>query len=394
MLKRYLYLLKLTLIEAMVIAKDYDNPIQILFSCRILALATFRIPSFGDIVMSALLDLQPPLHLSLPDIRFDVLNNVMSDDCFSCTLSESETVSDETSSVTRSYSYSYGPSTLAVSTEVGVSAEVGVSLDVGVTTDSETDTSSFSDEYYSSEYENDSKSVGEEENEPPLMLFPFEESTLSNHEDSTESNNGDPLLRCRPLDSIRNQQDALPSDLKLTPSIHESDLTPDTSPLLVIDYTVRVEQLCESSLHSHTSYQHTQFASNYPSLLYWCVLPDPGVNAGTRASWYDCFLYHPVLTLSFIRCWCDLCHLYQYDVQKRPFLLSYSFIAMLYEAIPGYFLILRLFLPILQSLILHQYHCGLTRSHAAMDNAEYVVAVLKASESMLMFSSHNVMLSS
>ena len=73
MLKRYLYLLKLTLIEAMVIAKDYDNPIQILFSCRILALATFRIPSFGDIVMSALLDLQPPLHLSLPDIRFDVL---------------------------------------------------------------------------------------------------------------------------------------------------------------------------------------------------------------------------------------------------------------------------------------------------------------------------------
>ena len=57
---------------------------------------------------------------------------------------------------------------------------------------------------------------------------------------------------------------------------------------------------------------------------------------------------------------------------------------MLYEAIPGYFLILRLFLPILQSLILHQYHCGLTRSHAAMDNAEYVVAVLKASESMLM----------
>ena len=76
----------------MVIAKDYDNPIQILFSCRILALATFRIPSFGDIVMSALLDLQPPLHLSLPDIRFDVLNNVMSDDCFSCTLSESETV--------------------------------------------------------------------------------------------------------------------------------------------------------------------------------------------------------------------------------------------------------------------------------------------------------------
>lgn len=385
-MKRYLYLLKLTLIEAMVIAKDCDNPIQVLFSCRILALATFRIPTFGDILMSALLDLQPSLHLSIPDIRYDVFNEVIGDDCFSCTLTESESVSEETSSITKSYSYSYGPSTLAFSTDMAVSTDLAVSPDY------ESNLSSSSNEYYSSEYTSESESEDENENEVPMMVFSFEEIPMSNigdplwsnPKDPSLSNSGDPLFHPQPLDSIRNQQDAIPEEIKMSPSIHESDFTPDVSPLRVVDYSFVTERLCEESLRQYTSIQHAQFTSNYPSLFFWCVLPDPGVNAGTRSSWHDCFLHHPSFTLSFIRCWCDLCYLYHFDVNQRIFCIFLSFIAMLFAAIPGYFVILRFFLPILQSMILHQYHCGLTRSHTSVDCTEYVIAVLKASESMLM----------
>ena len=73
----------------MILIKESEDPLNILFSCRILALSTFRIPTFGDIIMTAISDLQPPVESDIPDMRYDVLNQYEGDES-----------SDESDSVT------------------------------------------------------------------------------------------------------------------------------------------------------------------------------------------------------------------------------------------------------------------------------------------------------
>lgn len=92
----------------------------------------------------------------------------------------------------------------------------------------------------------------------------------------------------------------------------------------------------------------------------------------------DCrFCTHDGFYFTFIRCWFELIEDYHCFVEKE----------LLFPCIPGYFAVLRSFLPALQSCIIHQYQCGRLRSHFVQSSYQYNMAALKASESALMDSS-------
>lgn len=74
LLKRYIYLLKLALIEACVVIRDAQTSVPVLFASRIIALCCTRIPAVSEVVYSALLELQPKPTLPLPDLRYDIFN--------------------------------------------------------------------------------------------------------------------------------------------------------------------------------------------------------------------------------------------------------------------------------------------------------------------------------
>lgn len=73
-MKRYIYLLKLALIEACVVVRDAQTSVPVLFASRIIALCCTCIPAVSEVVYSALLELQPKPTLPLPDLRYDIFN--------------------------------------------------------------------------------------------------------------------------------------------------------------------------------------------------------------------------------------------------------------------------------------------------------------------------------
>ena len=73
-IKRYLFLLKTTLIEALVIIKDSSNSMQLLFASKIIAIACSRLPEVGEVIFTALRDLQNERPCPFADIRFDIFN--------------------------------------------------------------------------------------------------------------------------------------------------------------------------------------------------------------------------------------------------------------------------------------------------------------------------------
>lgn len=173
-----------------------------------------------------------------------------------------------------------------------------------------------------------------------------------------------------------------PSRLSVSPQLSLS--ADELPPLEVIDYTVVVDKLCYEALHNQELIdKHDAFTVDYPSLYWWCIIPDSSIECETSQWWVD--RYVPRLFLlyrfsirdgfffTFIRCWFELLQDYY----------SYKEKELLFPCIPGYYAILRCFLPSLQSCIIHQYHCSHIRSHYTQSSYSYNMAALKASESAL-----------
>ena len=186
----------------MILIKESEDPLNILFSCRILALSTFRIPTFGDIIMTAISDLQPPVESDIPDMRYDVLNQYEGDE------SSDESDSVTTESYTGSFSFSYGNSCTSHALSVEESSESSYESDSSETTSS-------------------SSSSHESSQDPPTMLLRFE-TDPSIHETSF-------MGPSELMDSLRNQQDGLPYDVPPEPNLYPD--SPKLPPLRVIDYS-------------------------------------------------------------------------------------------------------------------------------------------------------------
>ena len=207
------------------------------------------------------------------------------------------------------------------------------------------------------------------------MVFNFENETIDQ----------DGISVSPPVSQIN--QDMLdgitsPSRLSVSPQLSLS--ADELPPLEVIDYTVVVDKLCYEALHNQELIdKHDAFTVDYPSLYWWCIIPDSSIECETSQWWVD--RYVPRLFLlfrfsirdgfffTFIRCWFELLQDYY----------SYKEKELLFPCIPGYFAILRCFLPSLQSCIIHQYHCSHIRSHYTQSSYSYNMAALKASESAL-----------
>ena len=74
-LKRFIYLLRLTLIEAITLLKNPSSALPLRFASKIVLLSCICIPSVGKVVYTGLLQSQPPLSKNVPDIRFDIFND-------------------------------------------------------------------------------------------------------------------------------------------------------------------------------------------------------------------------------------------------------------------------------------------------------------------------------
>ena len=73
-IRRYLSMLNLTLIEALVLIKESSNSLSLLFAAKIIAIACSRLPEVGEVVFTALRDLQKERPCPFADIRFDIFN--------------------------------------------------------------------------------------------------------------------------------------------------------------------------------------------------------------------------------------------------------------------------------------------------------------------------------
>lgn len=80
---------------------------------------------------------------------------------------------------------------------------------------------------------------------------------------------------------------------------------------------------------------------------------------------------------TFVNSWFELIEDYRCYREKE----------ILFPCLPGYFVVLRSFLPSLQSCLIHQYQCGHIRSHYTQSSYNYNMAALKASQSALIDSS-------
>lgn len=330
----------------MILIKESEDPLNILFSCRILALSTFRIPTFGDIIMTAISDLQPPVESDIPDMRYDVLNQYEGDE------SSDESDSVTTESYTGSFSFSYGNSFTSHALSVEESSESSYESDSSETTSS-------------------SSSSHESSQDPPTMLLRFE-TDPSIHETSL-------MGPSELMDSLRNQQDGLPYDVPPEPNLYPD--SPKLPPLRVIDYSRVVEELCSSTLHSVSPAEHSEFVLHYPSLYFWYVVSESSIPAGNRDFWQECFSARATLLMRFIGCWSDLCHHYAITAGHR---ISFSLLspAMLFSAVPGFFNLLRVFVPALQSTLVGRYSSGVLR-HAVSESGVFLESVLWASERFL-----------
>lgn len=264
----------------MVLIKESEDPLNILFSCRILALSTFRIPTFGDIIMTAISDLQPPVESEIPDMRYDIHNQYEG---------EESSYSSESDSYTGSFSFSYGNSFTSHALSVEESSDCSYESD-------------------SSESSSSSSSQESPQN-PPTMLLRFE-TDPSFHDSSL-------LSTSELMDSLRNQQDGLPYDIPIEPNPCED--SPKLPPLRVIDYARVVEELCSAALHSVSPAEHSEFVSHYPSLYFWYVVSESCIPAGNRDWWQECFSARATLLMRFIGCWSDVCHHYAITAGHRTF---------------------------------------------------------------------------
>lgn len=120
LIKRYLYLLKITFIEACVLIEKSSNSNHLSFASKIFALACSRLPNVGEVIFTSLRDLQSHRPCPIADIRFDVFNDdgIDSDDDMNVLHSqvsyptlELESISPSiSSSIPKSFSMTYLPS--------------------------------------------------------------------------------------------------------------------------------------------------------------------------------------------------------------------------------------------------------------------------------------------
>ena len=120
---------------------------------------------------------------------------------------------------------------------------------------------------------------------------------------------------------------------------------------------------------------------HYPSLYFWYVVSESSIPAGNRDFWQECFSARATLLMRFIGCWSDLCHHYAITAGHR---ISFSLLspAMLFSAVPGFFNLLRVFVPALQSTLVGRYSSGVLR-HAVSESGGFLESVLWASERFL-----------
>lgn len=112
-------------------------------------------------------------------------------------------------------------------------------------------------------------------------------------------------------------------------------------------------------------------------LLLPVKLPNGGRIGRFFVSFQCSFSVRDGFFFTFVHAWFELIEDYQSFNEKE----------MLFPCIPGYFAILRAFLPNLQSCLIHQYHCGRIRSPYIQSSYSYNMAALKASQMVLTDSS-------
>ncbi len=429
-MKRYIYLLKLALIEACVVIKDARTEFPVLFCSRIIALSCIRIPGVSDVVYEALLALQPPVSLSLPDYRYDVFN--VDEEEYAPVLQtklssplpgakDSEDEFELEGSLPKSHTMSFFPDTQSSfpspsfdggwsddsysdSTEDSDFTEVSATSESASLTDS---ASTEASEEGEEEGEEESESDTSQESEAPLhpdedyhcarirprsrvvILQAPNPPTFEFTFDTEENADADML----PLGGEKTGKDVLDGFFGTHSSI--SPTTPlgppeeELPPLRVIDYAVLVDRYCRECIYNkELQRRREEFIFAYPSFFFWCTLPDRGLALEPVGWWKERWrplssvmrrlATHDGFLFTLVRCWLDLVDDYRAYRGAGARANRPSHAEVLFPCIPGYFVMLRALLPNLQASLIHQYRCGVLRSRAYVSNYAFNTAGLKA----------------
>ena len=357
-MKRFIYLLKLALIEACVVIKDARTEFPVLFCSRIIALSCIRIPGVSDVVYEALLALQPPVSLSLPDYRYDVFN--VDEEEYAPVLQtklssplpgakDSEDEFELEGSLPKSHTMSFFPDTQSSfpspsfdggwsddsysdSTEDSDFTEVTATSESASLTDS---ASTEASEEGEEEGEEESESDTSQESEAPLhpdedyhcarirprsrvVILQAPNSPTFEFTFDTEENADADML---PPGGEKTGKDVLDGFFGTHSSI--SPTTPlgppeeELPPLRVIDYAALVDRYCRECIYNkELQRRREEFIFAYPSFFFWCTLPDRGLALEPVGWWKERWrplssvmrrlATHDGFLFTLVRCWLDL----------------------------------------------------------------------------------------
>lgn len=303
-------MLKLSLIEAIIIVKESSNSIALSFASKVLAIACSRLPEVGEVVYTALRDLQSSRPCPIADIRFDVFNE--EETSSECNEHQASYHSFETASFSPSISSSM-PKSFSMTVFPSEFQESLCDNCNNTQSESYDDSESYeeSESYEDSDYSESSATESSEEEEceerssslsnlelqssryirlllleiihyttPPTILFDFEENEFDN--DMAQSGLSSPFSNQDMLDGLGHHHSSVSPQVSLSYSYDE------LPPLQVIDYTMVVDRLCYQALHNQQLQEHHYtFIMDYPSLYWWCIVNDSSIDCETAHWWKE-----------------------------------------------------------------------------------------------------------
>ena len=176
----------MTLIQALVIIKDSSNSMQLLFASKVIAIACSRLPEVGEVIFTALRDLQNERPCPFADIRFDIFNEDERDSesyhqQYSSPVLDIESISPSISnSMPKSFSMSAFPSDIQESYQ-----DWALTQSESYDSDDDYSTSSYSEEDEEEDDDNEDEE-NEEEDEEEENDEEEEEEEEDNEDDDNE----------------------------------------------------------------------------------------------------------------------------------------------------------------------------------------------------------------
>ena len=265
LLRKYSELLLSTCEICQSICQETTSSVPILFASKILALASFRLPSIGNIIYSAMNNLFPPSSISTPDLRHDIY------------VPSSASSPLSMSSIAKSHSMTTFPPSHSVL--------------------------SFHEEDFYQQLSDDDLSRSEDDPEMIIdfaqdMIIPSSASPTPSPAFQTKGNSFSPIPEADLTDE-EPDVDVLSMQLKLN--------TPTS--LRVKDYTINVDRAVRRSLRRYSPEQHDQMVTKLPTLFYWDrVVHYEGVSSKMEGKewWTDRLQVCDGLLFDLIRSWFDL----------------------------------------------------------------------------------------